>query len=182
MARANRNIIIRALGILAVSSLGAVGARANDPACKLVWDATFKYVTTPSHTFSTSTGLLGDGKVQKSEMISTGKSRFVMVDGSWMVNRMTDQEMLDIEKEKVRSSNAQCHWVRDEAIGGETAALYTVDNETTGSKSDEQVWISRHSGLPLKIEIDFRAAGYGGISHMSSHMVYDNIRAPDGVK
>lgn len=182
MTKANRNAFLRAFGILAVSSWAAVSARADDAACKPVWDATFKYVTTPNHTFSTSTGLMGDGKIQKSEMISTGKSRFVMVDGSWMVNRMTDQEMLDIEKEKASSSKAQCRWVRDEATAGETAALYAVHSETDGKKSDEQVWISRHSGLPLKIELDLHVGAVGGASHMSSRMVYDNIRAPDGVK
>jgi hypothetical protein len=182
MASANRSIILRALCLLTLSSWGAAGARADDAACQPVWEAMFKYATTPSHTFSTSTGLLGDNKIQKSEMISTGKSRFVMVDGSWMVNRMTDQEMLDIEKQKARSSKAQCRWVRDETTGGETAALYSVHSETDGSKSDEQVWISRHGGLPLKLELDLRAAGDSAASHMSSRMVYDNIRAPDGVK
>jgi hypothetical protein len=182
MTKANRRIFLRALGPLTVSSFVAIGARADDAACKPVWDAMFKYTATPSHTFSTSTGLMGDAKPQKSEMVSTGKSRFVMVDGSWMVNRMTDQEMLDIEKEKARSSNAQCRWVRDEATGGETAALYTVHSETGGTKSDEQVWISHRSGLPLKLELSLGVGGNGGAKHMSSRMVYDNIRAPDGVK
>jgi len=180
MTKDNCKTILRALGILAVASLGAAGARADDAACKPVWDATFKYVTTPSHTFSTSTGLMGDGKVEKSELISTGKGRFVMVDGSWMVNRMTDQELLKIEKEKARNSTAQCRWVRDETTAGETVALYTVHNETAGRKSDEQIWISRHSGLPLKIELDL--GGDGHVSHTASRMVYDNVRAPDGVK
>jgi hypothetical protein len=85
MTKANRKTILRALRILAATSLGAVGARVDDAACKPVWDATFKYVTTPSHTSSASTGLMGDGKVEKSELISTGKGRFVRVDGSRMV-------------------------------------------------------------------------------------------------
>ncbi len=177
-----RDPLLPTLGFLALSYFVAAAARADGAACKPVLDAMVKYVTTPSHTYSTSTRELGGGKTQKSEMISTGKGRFIMVDGNWIVNRMTDQEMLDIEKKNAQGRNLQCHAVRDESVAGESAALYAVHNETDGSKTDEQIWISHRSGLPLKLELDLHLDGAARASHMSSTMAYDNVKAPQGVK
>jgi hypothetical protein len=168
------------LAIVALSSFGADGARADDTACKPLVDAQLKYVTTPNHTFTTTTGLLGGDTTQKSETINTGKARFLMVDGQWVVNRMSDQEMLAIEKEKAKGHNLQCRSVRDEPIAGESAALYTVHHVDGKSTSDGQIWISRRSGLPLKIELVLRLDSTHS-SHFSSRMSYVDVRAPAGV-
>lgn len=182
MPVAIRRCLLPTLGLLALGLFAAAGVRADSAACKPVLDAMVKYVTTPSHTYSVSTGALGGGKSQKSEMISTGKSRFLMLDGQWIVNRMTDQEMLDIEKQNAQSPSLQCRAVRDESVAGESAALYALHNETDGSKTDEQIWISHRSGLPLKLELDLHLDGGAGVSHMSSTVAYDNVQAPQGVK
>jgi len=74
--------------------------------------------------------------------------------------------------------NMSCHYLHDETVEGETAALYSTHQETVHGKIDSQTWISKNRGLILRQEIDIETGRPNGKSHMSSRYEYDNVEAP----
>jgi hypothetical protein len=50
------------------------------------------------------------------------------------------------------TKNYQCAHVRDEAIDGVAAAVYSEHAETEDGKSDAHTWISKNQGLILKYQ------------------------------
>jgi hypothetical protein len=162
--------------LLGAATCFATAARADDVACKPVMDAMVKYLTTPSHAFVTTTGLATGGKPVKSETISTGTTQFFMFEGKWKRSRVTVQDLLDIEKDNAK--RAKCHIVRAESVASEPATLFAVHIDADVGNADEQLWISRRSGLPLRMDVDVRVDGDKVANHSSETMTYGNIQAP----
>jgi hypothetical protein len=97
-----------------------------------------------------------------------------------MVSPLNTKALLAQEEENRRNSKEQHYsYLREEAITGEAAGVYIAHNKSEFGTSDERVWISKRSGLPLKDEIDLNS---GGPQDYASRYVYDGVRAPDGVK
>jgi hypothetical protein len=106
----------------------------------------------------------------------------VNVHGKWTHARITAQEMVQERKESNQNQKAACHYVRDEAVNGEAAALYEEHQVTDDKETiDAQIWISKGRGMPLRSEIDMNVGGSTGKSHTSNRYEYTDVHPPAGV-
>jgi hypothetical protein len=82
------------------------------------------------------------------------------------------------QRNRKNAKNLSCHFVRDEAVNGEGAALYSTHEESEHGKSDNQIWVSKSKGLILRQETDLDTGGVNGKSHSSFRYEYSNVQAP----
>ena len=151
-------------------------ARAADT-CQPVFDAIQKLVTTPTHTFTTSTAEKG-GTPQMAETIMLQNKKYIRANGRWIDTRITTQEILEQEKENEKNGKASCELLRRESVSGESASVYHLQRETDNFKEESQVWISTARGVPLREEQDIEMGGSIGKRHNSAHFEYRNIQPP----
>jgi hypothetical protein len=159
---------------LASSRPAGAAMPATDPACKPVFDASDKLLTTDSHMYMTHTS---DGKSTTTELIVAGGARYVMVGGKWTRSPMTAESLKAQEEENKKNAKIiSCRQVGNEVVSGETAVVYTEHSETEDSKNDAKIWISKSKGLILKEELDL---GTGpGADHMAIRYEYSNVHPP----
>ncbi|MGO8817565.1 MAG: hypothetical protein ACLQVG_23205 [Terriglobia bacterium] len=187
-------VLAAALGVFLVANAGTLAAgrspvlmhaaiplAANpgvDSACQAVLDASEKLYATPFHMYSTQAGaLVGNGKPTSSEMISTGGTDYVLYAGKWTTSSTAERKAMSQGNQK-NAKNMSCHYVRDELVNGESAALYSTHEESAHGKTDSQNWVSKSKGLILRQEIDIDTGGAKGKSHMTSRYEYSNVQAP----
>jgi hypothetical protein len=174
---------MKSITFLAVTALLAgQSSLADDAACKAALDAVTRVLATPNHQFMTRTDGRG-GKPRHSEIIDTGIAMYVGVAGKWRTSPMSPQGMQDtmIESQK-RARATTCKLLREESVGGASASVYSVHNETDSGVSDSTLWISKADGLPLKQEVDMDPVGGAGKSHSEVRFVYTDVKAPPGVE
>jgi hypothetical protein len=105
-----------------------------------------------------------------------------LVDGQWHRSPLDVKAMLEQEQENRRNTkNEHCARVRDEAVDGEAAGVFSTQYESEYAKVDALIWISRSRGLTLREELDMDA-GELGKSHTSVRTAYSGVAAPAGVK
>jgi hypothetical protein len=63
-------------------------------------------------------------------------------------------------------------------VNGEAATLYSMRREYEEFTEDEQIWISRGSGLPLRAEADVDNRGNHVKEHCSTRLEYGNVKPP----
>jgi hypothetical protein len=171
--------LVAAIALLAVSALAA------DLACsKSVSDATTKYLTVPTHIYTTEDGAYTGGKSRNVESIYLIDKAYVQVNGRWRESPVSPKMMLNKMKEAHadadKDTHSTCQMVREEAINGEAATLYSSHTETKDMKADSQIWISKSRGLPLKME---QTSGTGaGKNHRVSRFQYTNVQPPSGAR
>lgn len=154
----------------------AAPAHAVD-SCQPVFDALTKLITTPSHSYTTSTPVNG-GKAHTAETILTQGKKYIRVNGKWMGTPVTTAEVLEQERENEKNGKATCRLLRSEAVNGEAAVVYSLNRQTTGFKEDSQIWISKSHGIPLREEQDADWGGKIGKAHNSARFEYGNVRPP----
>jgi hypothetical protein len=169
-----RNAISTLLVIL--SSLAAPYVMAAD-SCQLIFDALTKVVTTPSHSYTTSTAVNG-GKATEAETIFANGQKYIRARGKWMRLPVTSQDVLEQEREKQEHGKSTCQFLRNESVNGEAAMLYSVHREYDEVKEDGQMWVSRGTGLLIRVEEDFDDGGNKVKDHRSTRFEYGNIRPP----
>jgi hypothetical protein len=148
--------------------------------CQPVSDALSKVITTPTHIYTTMNAPPNiGGKARTYETIYVGGSVYTKVASSWS-RGPTAQQVLKQEQENQQNSKQTCHYLRDESVNGERAAVYSTQAEGSDQKSDGQVWISKTSGLPLRQELnlDLDPGGKSGKSHRSMRYEYKNVQPP----
>lgn len=157
--------------LMAGAALGA------DATCKYLADANAKIYTIPAHLYQTDIG--AGGKTQTSELIYLDNKTYLESGGKWRLNPMSPAKMAEIRKETEDQEiqSMTCRVVRDEAVNGEAAALYSAHQETPDLKRDSQIWISKSRGVPLKLEMDMDGGGKGK-NHRSIRYEYTNVHAP----
>ena len=165
-----------------LGSLMVMPALAMDPACQPVVDANAKMLATPTHITTTTTAAYTGGKPRNTESVYAGNAIYVNAGGKWTRSKMTPQDMLKMEQEDRESKKGTCHFVRDESVNGEAAALYAEQSNTEVGTSAAQTWISKSRGVPLRTEIDIDVGGSMGKSHMSMRYDYSNVHPPAGVQ
>lgn len=165
------------LSVLPLLVIGqAVTAHAAD-SCQPVFDALQKLVTTPNHSYTTSTAAKG-GTPRTAETIMVQGKKYIRANGKWMDAHVTTQEVLEQEKENEKNGKASCQLVRSESINGESASLYHLQRETEDLKEDSQIWISTAKRVPLREEQDIEMGGSMGKRHNSAHFEYTNVQPP----
>jgi hypothetical protein len=151
-------------------------ARAADT-CQPVFDALQKLVTSPSHSFTTSTAAKG-GTPRMAETIMVQGKKYIRVNGKWMDAGVTTQEVMEQEKDNEENGKSSCQLVRRESVNGESASVYHLQRETEDFKEDSQIWISAARGVPLREEQDIEMGGSIGKRHNSAHFEYTNVQSP----
>jgi hypothetical protein len=157
-----------------IAGFGWASANAGEDAtCKLVFDAMAKAVLTPNHQYMTlKIDAIDGGKPRVSEIIDTGKATFMGHDGKWKPG-VPAQAMLDQMNENRRNAKTTCRFVRDEAVDGANASLYTVREEDSDSGStDSKVWLAKATGLPIHVVLEMEG------THSESRYVYGAVSAP----
>jgi hypothetical protein len=118
-------------------------------------------------------------KAENSESITVDGVRYIMVRGKWTRSKVTLQETKAQEEEnKKNAKDYTCRFVRNEAVNGEAAALYSAHNVAEDSTSDSQVWISKSRGLILKQELVLDSGGKDAKDRWSIRYEYSNVKAP----
>ena len=161
---------------IAVMALDSPPAHAAD-SCQPVFDALTKLITTPSHSYTTSTPVNG-GQARTAETIMTQGKKYIRANGKWMDTHVTTAEVLEQERENEKNGKATCHLLRSEAVNGEAAVVYSLNRQMTGFAEDSQIWISKSTGTPLREEQDADWGAKIGKAHNSARFEYDNIQPP----
>ena len=175
----------RFLSIATLMLAGSGSCVFADDSCKAVVDATTKVNVTPAHVYSTYTSEARKNKTITGELIYSGGPSgaiYVMVDGKWRKSPMTPSEMTKQQEENRRKSKMSCHYLRDESVNGEGAAVYSAHSESEAAKTDMTVWVSKSKGLPLRADIDVDAGGTTAKSHESIRYEYTNVHPPAGAQ
>jgi hypothetical protein len=171
----------------APAAAGSGAARAASPApqtadstCNAVLAALDKNFTVPYHMYMTQTSAaLQNGKPMSTEMVYAGGKRYVLYDGKWIVSDVSDDDMKAMQlKARQTAKNLSCHYVKDETVNGESAALFSTHGESEHGKDDNQIWISKSKGLIIKQETDMDIGGGRPKTHMSVRYEYTNVQAP----
>jgi hypothetical protein len=165
------------LSVLSLLVMGQAVTVCAADSCQPVFDALTKVATTPSHSYTTNTGVNG-GKSAEGETIFAKGQKYIRVREKWMRIPVTSQDVLEQEKEKEEKGKSACQFLRDESVNGEAAVLYAVHREYEEVKEDGQMWVSRNSGLLLRVEEDVDNGGNHQKGHRSTRFEYGNVRAP----
>jgi hypothetical protein len=185
MNRKTEGTIALSIALL-IAAAGQPAHAVVDPSCKVLVDAMMKQIGTPTHVFVTETGMESKhGKPTNHEMIYSGDAIYIQMEGQWKRSPMTVQQMRQQEEKNQRDmTSMSCHYLRDETVGGETAAVYSTESTTPAlGKSKATMWLSKRNGLPLKSE---NSMGIGDKYSPPINEVirydYANVHAPAGVK
>jgi hypothetical protein len=188
-------VLAAALGVLLVAGGGTLAAGRSpalmpagisgaadpgtDSACQTVLDASAKLFTTPYHLYMTEAAAVAvKGIPMNSEMVFSGGVQYILYNGKWSLSPMSLEEMKALnERNRKNVKNMSCHYVHDESVNGESAALYSTHEENAKGKNDNQIWVSKSKGLILRQETDIDTGG-GNKSHFSSRYEYSNVHAP----
>jgi len=162
---------------LSLMMAGLLSSAHAADSCQPVFDALTKLITTPSHSYTTSTAANG-GKTRTAETIMTQGKKYIRANGKWMDSHVTTAEILEQERENEKNGKATCHFLRSEAVNGEAAVVYSLNRQITGFKEDSQIWISKSTGIPLREEQDADWGGEIGKAHNSARFEYGNIQPP----
>ena len=145
--------------------------------CQPVFDALTKVATTPSHSYTTSTGVNG-GTPAEAETIFANGQKYIRVGGKWMRIPVTSQDVVEQEKEKQQHGTSTCQFLRNESVNGDTAMLFSVHREYEEVKEDGKMWVSRGTRLLLRVEEDVDNRGNKVKEHRSTRFEYENVRPP----
>jgi hypothetical protein len=160
----------------------AIPSPAANPVCQTILTAFDRNYTTPTHVFVSETAQHNGGKTSSSEMIYVNNMSYVHLSGQWHVNPIMSAQMRqELRQTKEADPNFVCRQVRDESVNGEPATLFTVHHHDENLTTDQQVWISKTRGLPLKQEVDTDAGRVAGKIHEALRYEYTNVQPPAGV-
>jgi hypothetical protein len=173
---------IAVAGTLAgVLAAGAAGA-GTDAGCQPVFDALMSVYTTPTHLVTTESGP-GIGAPRVNETIFTAEAIYVKTRRGWVKSPMSPREMAEQQKQnQAHARSVSCKALREEAVDGEAATVYSSHSESEESVSDSLLWISKRSGRPLREELDLDVGGKGGKTHHSSRFDHRDVHPPAGVR
>jgi hypothetical protein len=174
---------------LTLTALAATALLAAPPArgatvsavCQPLIAAVEKQTSVPMHGYLTTTE---GGKTKTSELIYLGDATYINFNGKWRRSPLTAEARQKQKAEAVRQAKElSCKYLRDEAVQGEAAAVYSTHTDTAAGKSSSTIWVSKSRGLPLKLDLDTDVgAGAAGKAHRTMRYEYGHVSAPAGVK
>jgi len=172
------NSLLLALAATALAVLFCFTADAANP-CQPVFEALTKVVTTPSHSFTTSTSpAVNGGRATEGETIFSNGQKYIRAHGKWMRIPVTSQDVVEQEKEKEEHAKSTCQFLRGESVNGQAATLYSLHREYDEITEDGEMWVSKDTGLPLRLEEDVDNRGNKVREHRSTRFEYGDIRPP----
>jgi hypothetical protein len=152
---------------------------AADADCKPVFEAITRLFNTPNHEYLAQTNAATGDTPMKSEIINTGAVMYVKVEGKWHNSTATGAELQAEEEQNRKNARVtSCKVVQDESVDGVAVTLYSAHTETAYGISNEQIWIAKGTGLPVRETIDMDMGAKGGKSRAEIHVVYVGVEAP----
>ena len=176
-------LVCTLVGMVVSLCLTSPASAAAQGDCQKILDVMSKVFTTPTHIYNTMTHVPFDGTTNRSETIYVGGSAYIKSGGTWERSPWPVQRVMKLEQENQKNSKETCSYVRDEAINGETAAVYKLHAERKFPSSNDlitssgEIWISKQRELPLRLEEDIET-GDTGKNHHSTRYEYANVRPP----
>jgi outer membrane lipoprotein-sorting protein len=107
------------------------------------------------------------------QTVTLGDKLYIQVNGAWQSTPRNAQE--EIDKMNAAAKTGTCIHESDETVNGESVGVFTLRYKTPHSESNNRLWISKATGLPVKTE----AVLTGGMT-ISITFRYDNVRLPAG--
>jgi hypothetical protein len=180
MKRAARALCAAALSsVLAPAAMLPRAARAQDASCKQVFNGIKRQANTPNHQFFTISGAEPDSHAQTNEIITTGRARYVRLNGVWQTLSESPHEIMKREEENFKKSKTVCRLLREELLDGAATSVYIEQSQTGPIGSVGTIWIAKTSGLPVREEVNTDAGtGPGGQRHLEIRIVYTDVHAP----
>ena len=167
------------LGLTALAALTPHVARAQDPSCKQVFNSIKSQANTPNHQYFTISGAEPDSHAQTNEIITTGRARYVLMNGLWQTLSESPREITKREEENFKKSKTVCRLLREEVLEGTPTSVYVEQSQTGPISSVGTIWIAKATGLPMREEVNTDAgSGPGGIRHLEIRVVYTDVKAP----
>lgn len=168
-----------ATALLASTLLGAAPANADAADCASANKATLALEQIPNHQYVTSTDADSKGTATAMEIITLTDAKYMGSGGNWTKLSFNSQQAVREEQEKIdKAKQRTCRFLRDESIRGDATAVYSVHDETSGARSDTQIWVAKRNGLPVKLETDIYFNGTQSKTHISDRIELDNVKAP----
>jgi hypothetical protein len=152
-------------------------AWADDPACKAVYDSMDRLAGTPNHQWLSQSKSGSHDKPTMGEIITVGDFRYLQMSGEWKRMPYSTAKSITEQADQRKDRSSTCRAVRDESVDGVSANLVAVHTTAEDSASDQQVWISKSTGLPVRQVIDIN-----GTTHIEVRYSYANVAAPTGAK
>ena len=169
-------LVVFAMFVLAAFPFFNGSAYAAD-SCQPIFDALTKVATTPSHSYTTSTGANG-GAPTETEAIFANGQKYIRARGKWVHLPVTSQDVVEQEKEKEQHGTSTCQLLRHDSVNGNPAMLFSVHREYKEVKEDGQMWVSTDTGLLMHVEEDVDNRGNKAKDHRSTRFEYGSVRPP----
>ena len=118
------------------------------------------------------------GAPVKQESILIGGAMYFKNGEIWLSVPMPPRRLTDFYQKSDKDVKVTCARAADEAIDGEAAAVYTEHAvRNNGDVNDNRTWLSKKTGLALKLENRFKNAQ--GTSEIVATFDYRNVKAPE---
>jgi len=78
------------------------------------------------------------------------------MNGRWILSKMTMSDMANTMQSEIKTAKMSCRRLAEGNVGGEAATIYSNHVENRGNVSDNTLWISKATGLPLRTEVKLK--------------------------
>jgi hypothetical protein len=169
----NVGLNLSEVGLAAALLAASLSGPAFADACGSVRDAVVAQTKVP-YAATTVMGLTG-APPTTTETISADGKLYFQINGAWHSGPHDAQA--EIDKMNAAAKTATCTQESDDTVNGQSVAVFMVHHKTEHSESDNRIWISKATGLPLKTDAHFK----DGLT-VAIAFKYDNIHPPADVK
>ena len=173
MAKFSRNTVVL-LGAMLVAVTAFLGGSAHaDPNCDAILKAMTKQYNTPYMLNMTMNTPFGP---RTSRSIHIGDKLYLNLQGHWQVVAFDPRQEAETMRKRAASVKQTCSTKRDEKLNGEPVTVHVAHVDNKGAISENTLWVSKTTGLPLKTQISFHGAS------MVTTLDYKHVKPPLGVK
>jgi outer membrane lipoprotein-sorting protein len=173
MAKFSRKGVAGLGAMLGLGTVFVAGSAQADPNCDAILNAMTKHYDVP---YALSLSMNTPFGPRTSRSIHIGNKLYLNLQGHWQVVGFDPKQEAATVRERAAGMKQTCARKPDEKMNGETAAVYVARMDNKGAISENTVWVSKATGLPLKTQISFHG------NSMVSTLDYKNVKPPLGVK
>lgn len=160
-------------GVLLTAAAFPVSGANADPICDTIIASMVKQAGKPFSSTLTMKSPFGQ-RVMKS--VNTGTKLYLNIQGGWQVVTFDAKQQAAAIRKNAAAVKQTCRKLPDDKVNGEPANVFTAHVDNKGALSENKIWISKASGLPLKTEISFKG------QTMSTLHDYKHVQPPPGAK
>jgi hypothetical protein len=148
-------MFLEAISAVTLSTgLSLAADTANTDDCTTLMNSTIASAHKPYTATSTTSG--GGAPTRLSHSVSIGGKLFVEMNGRWILSKMRMSDMANRMQSEIKTAKMSCRRLAEGNVGGEAATIYSNHVENRGNVSDNTLWISKATGLPLRTEVKLK--------------------------